>query len=81
MQHATGDHRPRAVADVERTAVPQGQDVVQTPGVPQCVHEAVKTMIFLAPLEESRALHAIAEAVPPAGPRTHHKLLAVGAIL
>lgn len=36
--------------------------------VPQCIHEAVKTMIFLAPLDESRALQAIAEAVPPSGP-------------
>jgi hypothetical protein len=36
--------------------------------VPQCVHEAVKTMIFLAPLDEARALQAVAEAVPEEGP-------------
>lgn len=36
-------------------------------GVAQCVHEAVQTMIFLAPLNEARALQAIAKAVPTDG--------------
>lgn len=36
-------------------------------GVPQCVHQAVETMIFLSPLDEARALHAIAAAVPAEG--------------
>jgi hypothetical protein len=35
---------------------------------PQSVHEAVQTMIFLAPLDEARALQAIAAAVPADGP-------------
>lgn len=36
--------------------------------VPQCVHQAVQTMIYLAPLDEARALRAIAAAVPADGP-------------
>lgn len=36
--------------------------------VPQCVHEAVQTMVYLAPLDEARALRAIAAAVPADGP-------------
>jgi hypothetical protein len=35
---------------------------------PQCVHQAVQTMIFLAPLDEARALQGIAAAVPADGP-------------
>ncbi|HEX5406371.1 MAG TPA: hypothetical protein VFX16_29200 [Pseudonocardiaceae bacterium] len=37
-------------------------------GDPQCVHPAVQTMVFLAPLNEERALKAIAKAVPTIGP-------------
>ncbi len=33
-------------------------------GVAQCVHPAVETMVFLAPLDEARALRAVADAVP-----------------
>ncbi|WP_214514648.1 hypothetical protein, partial [Rhodococcus sp. WY5] len=36
--------------------------------IPQCIHSAVQTMIFLAPLDEARALHAVADAVPAHGP-------------
>lgn len=36
--------------------------------VPQCVHEAVQTMVYLAPLEEAQALRAIAATVPADGP-------------
>ncbi len=36
--------------------------------VPQCVHAAVQTMVFLAPLDEARALRAVAYAVPADGP-------------
>ncbi len=36
--------------------------------VPQCVHAAVQTMVFLAPLDEARALRAVADAVPADGP-------------
>jgi hypothetical protein len=32
--------------------------------VPQCVHPAVQTMVFLAPLDEARTLQAVADAVP-----------------
>ncbi len=32
---------------------------------PQCVHPAVKAMVFLAPLKEASALQAVADAVPP----------------
>jgi hypothetical protein len=39
-------------------------------GVPQCLHHAVRTMIFLAPLDEARALRAVAEAVPADGSYT-----------
>jgi hypothetical protein len=35
--------------------------------LPQCIHRAVQTMIYLAPLDESRALEAIAQAVPADG--------------
>ncbi|RYH57179.1 MAG: hypothetical protein EON54_11965 [Alcaligenaceae bacterium] len=35
--------------------------------VPQCIQEAVKTMIFLAPLDEQRALSSISKAVPVHG--------------
>ncbi|MFI7067079.1 hypothetical protein ACIBL3_39200 [Kribbella sp. NPDC050124] len=35
--------------------------------IPQSIHKAVETMIFLAPLDEPRALLAIAEAVPIGG--------------
>jgi hypothetical protein len=36
--------------------------------VAQCVHQAVQTMVFLAPLDEAQALRAIADAVPADGP-------------
>ena len=32
--------------------------------VPQCVHPAIGTMVFLAPLDEASALRAVADAVP-----------------
>jgi len=32
--------------------------------VPQCVHPVVQTLIFLAPLDEARALQSVADAVP-----------------
>ena len=35
--------------------------------LPQCIHTAVQTMTFLAPLNEPRALKAIADAVPTGG--------------
>ncbi|MDV6244769.1 NACHT domain-containing protein [Rhodococcus opacus] len=35
--------------------------------VPHCVQEAVKTMIFLAPLDEQRALSSVSKAVPTHG--------------
>lgn len=35
--------------------------------LPQCIHRAVQTMIYLAPLDEPRALKAIANAVPADG--------------
>jgi hypothetical protein len=35
--------------------------------LPRCIHEAVETMIFLAPLDEARALRAIADAIPAEG--------------
>ena len=31
---------------------------------PHCVHPAVETMVFLAPLDEASTLHAVADAVP-----------------
>lgn len=36
--------------------------------IPQCIHRVVQTMIFVAPLNEARALQAVAEAVPSDGP-------------
>ncbi|OMQ28569.1 hypothetical protein BK799_29590 [Rhodococcus sp. D-1] len=35
--------------------------------VPKCIHPAVQTMIFLAPLNEPRALQAVVDAVPAHG--------------
>lgn len=32
--------------------------------VPQCVHPAVETMVFLAPLDEATVLQAVADAIP-----------------
>ncbi|MFG2045261.1 hypothetical protein [Dactylosporangium sp. NPDC048998] len=36
--------------------------------LPHCIHAVVETMIFLAPLDEARALRAIADAIPADGP-------------
>jgi hypothetical protein len=35
--------------------------------VPQCIHLAIETMVYLAPLDEARALRSIAEAIPADG--------------
>ncbi|WP_203933925.1 hypothetical protein [Virgisporangium ochraceum] len=41
---------------------------------PHSIHQAVETMIFLAPVDEARALHGVAEAIPADGPYASESL-------
>lgn len=56
---------PRAVPDggFADLAMPLLRTCAAT-RVPQCVHPAIQTMVFLAPLDEASILQAVADAVP-----------------